>query len=64
MQSQANPSAVRVTVKRSGSEWIARFFQDGIFQEARSYYSDSKEDAEATAEAMREEARAQGFRVE
>jgi hypothetical protein len=45
------------------NEWKVQWFEDGVLNEDRSYYTDDREDAEMTARAMADEAYQMGYRT-
>jgi len=51
---------IKVDLNRELDEWQVRYYLNGVLDECKTYYASDLEDATGTAEAMREEARAQG----
>jgi hypothetical protein len=43
----------KTTIRKQDGEYAVRLHIDGVFQKEATYYTDDKEDAEATAEAMK-----------
>lgn len=55
---------IKIKIKRLSetSEWKVQWFEDGVLNEDRSYYTGDREDAEITARAMADEAYRMGYR--
>lgn len=48
---------------KAWNEWQVRVYDDNLFNEAASYYTDSKEDAEETMRRMMDEDYTKGYTV-
>jgi hypothetical protein len=58
-------SVVKLRLRRKSSteEWVVRVWVDGRYSEDATYYTDDKEDAQATMAAMASQFQAQGCSV-
>lgn len=57
------PIILRIVRKRSTEEWVVRVTRGGIPLRAADYYTNDRDDAELTAESMRETLAGYGDKV-